>query len=134
MVRASHILVNDEETAKKLKQEIENGADFAEIAQQHSICPSKENGGDLGEFRKGVMVKEFEDAAFSLQVGQVSEPVKTQFGWHLIQVLDRRDYDSTEEFKRSRARQMIRARKADEETFLWLRRLRDEAYVEYRSM
>ena len=86
MVRASHILVNDEETAKKLKQEIENGAEFAEIAKQHSICPSKENGGDLGEFGKGVMVKEFEDAAFSLEVGQVSDPVKTQFGYHLILV------------------------------------------------
>ena len=68
----------------------------------------------------------------ALQTGEVSAPVKTQFGWHLIQVMERRDYDSTEEFKRSRARQMIRARKADEETFLWLRRLRDESYVEYR--
>ena len=86
MVRASHILVNDEGIAKKLKKEIENGADFAELAKQSSVCPSKENGGDLGEFGKGVMVKEFEDAAFSLDVGQVSDPVRTQFGYHLILV------------------------------------------------
>jgi len=86
MVRASHILINDEETAKKLKKEVDGGADFAEVAKRNSICPSKENGGDLGEFGKGVMVKEFEEAAFSLEVGQVSEPIKTQFGYHLILV------------------------------------------------
>lgn len=89
-VRASHILVKDEDTAKKLKAEIENGADFAEVAKRHSLCPSKENGGDLGFFGKGQMVKEFEDAAFSLEEGKVSAPVKTQFGYHLIVVTEKR--------------------------------------------
>jgi len=88
-VRASHILVKDEETAKKLKAEIEGGLDFAEVAKKNSMCPSKENGGDLGSFGKGQMVKEFEDVAFSLDVGAVSSPVKTQFGYHLIVVTEK---------------------------------------------
>ena len=93
---------------------------------------SAARGGDLGWVSPGELVPPFEEAMDALSPGEVSDPVKTRFGWHLIQVMDRRDYDSTEEFKRSKARQMIRARKADEETFLWLRRLRDESYVEYR--
>jgi len=84
MIRASHILVEDEGRANSLRAEIESGADFADLAKKHSICPSKENGGDLGFFDKGQMVKEFEDVAFSLGVGQVSGPVRTQFGYHLI--------------------------------------------------
>jgi parvulin-like peptidyl-prolyl isomerase len=89
-VRASHILVKDEETAKKLKAEIDNGAEFAKIAKKHSICPSGEKGGDLGFFGKGMMVKEFEAAAFSLPVGAVSAPVRTEFGYHLIVVTAKR--------------------------------------------
>lgn len=85
-VKASHILVEDEKTAKKLKYEIDAGADFKKVAKKHSKCPSGESGGDLGFFGKGQMVKEFEDAAFSLPVGVVSEPVKTEFGYHLIMV------------------------------------------------
>lgn len=89
-VRASHILVDDESKAKKLKEEIDAGADFANVAKKHSLCPSKNQGGDLGFFGKGQMVREFEDAAFSLSVGAVSEPVKTQFGYHLILVREKR--------------------------------------------
>lgn len=85
-VRASHILVKDEKTAKKLKGEIDAGADFAKAAKMHSECPSGESGGDLGFFGRGQMVREFEDAAFSLPVGVVSAPVKTEFGYHLIVV------------------------------------------------
>jgi len=85
-VRASHILVKDEKTAVMLKAEIDGGMDFAKVAKKSSLCPSKENGGDLGFFGKGQMVKEFEDAAFSLPVGVVSKPVKTEFGYHLIVV------------------------------------------------
>ena len=90
-VRASHILVETEEEAKDLLQKIEEGADFGELAQEHSLCPSKRDGGDLRFFGKGMMVKPFEDAAFSLEVGQVSEPVQTQFGWHLIKLTDKQD-------------------------------------------
>jgi parvulin-like peptidyl-prolyl isomerase len=86
MIRASHILVKDEKTARKLKYDLDAGANFAMLAKKHSICPSSGEGGDLGFFRKGQMVKEFEDVAFSLPVGKVSEPLKTQFGWHLIVV------------------------------------------------
>lgn len=89
-VRASHILVKDEAAAKKLKAEIEGGADFASVAKKHSLCPSGRDGGDLGFFGKGQMVKAFEDAAFSLEPGQVSAPVKTEFGYHLIVVTERR--------------------------------------------
>jgi len=89
-VRASHILVKEEKTAKKLKAELDKGADFGKIAKKHSLCPSGQDGGDLGFFGKGQMVKEFEDAAFSLPVGAVSVPVKTQFGYHLIMVTAKR--------------------------------------------
>jgi parvulin-like peptidyl-prolyl isomerase len=89
-VRASHILVKDEKTAHKLKAEIDGGADFARLAKKHSACPSGESGGDLGFFGKGQMVKPFEDAAFSLPVGVVSAPVRTEFGYHLIIVTAKR--------------------------------------------
>ncbi len=89
-VRASHILVDDEKKAKELKAEIDKGADFGKLAGKHSMCPSGKDKGDLGFFGKGQMVKEFEDAAFSLPVGAVSAPVKTQFGYHLIMVTAKR--------------------------------------------
>lgn len=86
-VRASHILVSSKDEATKLRQEIVDGKiDFATAAKEYSKCPSGQNGGDLGFFGKGVMVPEFETAAFSLKVGEVSQPVQTQFGWHLIEV------------------------------------------------
>ncbi len=87
-VKASHILVKTEEEAKNLYEEIKGGKDFAQAAKEYSTCPSGRNGGDLGFFPKGVMVKPFEDAAFSLPVGKLSQPVQTQFGWHLILVTD----------------------------------------------
>ena len=88
-IRASHILVKTEEEAKKLYDEIVNGRDFAEIAEEVSLCPSGHNGGDLGFFGRGMMVKPFEDAAFALEKGEVSKPVETQFGWHLILLTDK---------------------------------------------
>ena len=87
-IRASHILVKTEDEAKKILEEIKNGADFAELAKEHSLCPSKRDGGDLNFFGKGMMVKPFEDAAFALKKGEISEPVETQFGWHLIKLTD----------------------------------------------
>ena len=89
-VRAAHILVAKEDKAKELLQMIKNGTSFADLAKQHSMCPSGRKGGDLGWFRKGMMVKEFEDAAFNHAKGEVVGPVKTQFGWHLIHVVDQK--------------------------------------------
>lgn len=88
---ARHILVATEEQCVNLKQEIEGGADFAEVARQHSTCPSGQRGGELGEFGRGQMVKEFDQVVFSADVGQVHGPVQTQFGYHLIEVTDRND-------------------------------------------
>lgn len=89
-VRASHILVQTEDKANWICNEIGKGKDFGALAKEYSSCPSRQNGGDLGFFGKGQMVKEFEDAAFSLKEGQVSKPVKTQFGWHVIKVTGRK--------------------------------------------
>ena len=86
---ARHILVKGEEECQKLKTQIENGADFAEIAAQHSLCPSGKSGGALGEFSPGQMVKEFDAVVFSDPVGEVHGPVKTQFGYHLIEITSR---------------------------------------------
>lgn len=90
-VRASHILVKTEEEANDLLSKLNDGADFGELAQEYSLCPSKRDGGDLRFFGKGMMVKPFEDAAFSLEIGQISKPVQTQFGWHLIKLTDKQD-------------------------------------------
>ncbi len=93
MARASarHILVGTEEECNHLKDKIIQGADFGEIAQQHSLCPSGKQGGALGEFGPGQMVKEFDVVVFSAPVGEVQGPVKTQFGYHLVEVTERKD-------------------------------------------
>ena len=83
-MKASHILVKTLEQAQLLQSKLSEGADFAVLAQENSQCPSKERGGELGMFGRGQMVKPFEDAAYSLEIGAVSEPVQTQFGWHLV--------------------------------------------------
>ena len=89
-VSASHILVGDLSKAEELYEKIQNGEDFATLAKENSTCPSSRNGGDLGYFGRGQMVKEFEDMAFSLNVGDISKPVKTQFGYHLILLNDKK--------------------------------------------
>lgn len=93
MARASarHILVATEETCLKLKSDIESGTDFADVAKQHSQCPSGRQGGALGEFSPGQMVREFDEVVFSGEVGKVLGPVKTQFGYHLIEITQRTD-------------------------------------------
>ncbi len=88
---ARHILVDSEKTCEELKTQIEGGADFAEIAKQHSSCPSGQRGGELGEFGPGRMVKEFDEVVFKDAVGVVHGPVKTQFGYHLLEVTARED-------------------------------------------
>jgi len=89
--KARHILVDSEQVAESLKQDIEGGADFGEIAREHSLCPSSRQGGDLGEFGRGQMVPEFDSVVFSADVGTTQGPVKTQFGYHLIEVTSRTD-------------------------------------------
>lgn len=89
-VRASHILVKTQAEALKIRQEIIHGKSFAQAAKEYSICPSGEEGGDLGYFSRGMMVPEFEDAAFSLPLQRLSDPLQTQFGWHLILVTDKK--------------------------------------------
>ncbi|AWB33422.1 peptidylprolyl isomerase [Orrella marina] len=88
---ARHILVDSEEKCAQLKTEIENGADFAEVARANSRCPSGREGGALGSFGRGVMVREFDEVVFSAPVGEVQGPVKTQFGFHLLEVTERQD-------------------------------------------
>ena len=87
--RARHILVPTAETCQDLKTRIESGDDFAELARQHSQCPSGKEGGDLGEFSPGQMVREFDDVVFKADVGSVHGPVKTEFGYHLIEITQR---------------------------------------------
>lgn len=86
---ARHILVDSETKCADLKQQIADGADFAELARQHSTCPSGRSGGDLGSFGPGMMVPEFDQVVFSADVGSVEGPVKTQFGYHLLEVTSR---------------------------------------------
>lgn len=89
-VRASHILVSNEREANRIFDDITKGKDFSEMAKRYSSCPSGKSGGDLGFFEKGQMVKEFEDVAFALKDGELSRPIKTQFGYHIIKVTARK--------------------------------------------
>ncbi len=88
---ARHLLVETEEQCNELKAQIEAGADFADLAKQHSKCPSGQQGGDLGEFGKGMMVPEFDKVVFSAPLNEVQGPVQTQFGYHLLEVTKRAD-------------------------------------------
>ena len=88
---ARHILVDTEEKCEDIKVKISEGADFAEMAEEHSNCPSGKSGGDLGSFRPGQMVSEFDEVVFSEDVGMVHGPIQTQFGYHLIEITSRVD-------------------------------------------
>lgn len=139
---ARHILLKpnairtDEQTrlaARDLYNQLVAGADFAELAKKHSDDPgSKNSGGDLGFQPPGVFAPEFQVRLDQLKPGEISPPFRTQFGWHVAGVLDRRSRDTTSESRRARARQVIGQRKSAEEYDAWLRRLREEAYIEYR--
>jgi peptidyl-prolyl cis-trans isomerase C len=109
-VKASHILVEEKELAQDLIKQLDEGAEFAELASEHSTGPSGKQGGDLGFFGEGEMVKPFSEAAFQLEVGEVvDEPVETQFGWHVIKVTDKRTQEpnSFEEME-DQLRQQVR--------------------------
>lgn len=139
---ARHILLRTDPGTKdedlqlrleQLRQRILGGDDFAELAKGHSHdTVSAAEGGDLGWANPGDFDPDFEQVMNSLAPNEVSPPFRTQFGWHIVQLLDRREHDSTEDMKRARAREAIRARKLDEARESWLREMRDEAYVEYR--
>jgi peptidyl-prolyl cis-trans isomerase SurA len=112
---------------------VDKGEDFAGLATITSEDPgSASEGGDLGWTNPGTFVPEFEQALSQLKENEISQPFRSQFGWHIVQVLGRRQFDNTDELKRRNAAETIRASHADEETELWMRKLRDEAYVEYK--
>lgn len=118
---------------RELRKQIESGADFAVLARRYSNdTANATNGGDLGWITPGEMVPIFEEHMDKLAIGEVSEPFKTSFGWHIVQVLERRRHDNTDAFLRGQARDAIRQRKIEEELQSWLARLRDDAYVENR--
>lgn len=139
--RARHILVKTNEVVadadarnrlNALKERIENGTAFEELAKIHSDDLSAAKGGELGWLNPGDTVPEFERMMDSLKPGEVSAPVQSPFGWHIIQVQERRDQDVTQERKRLEARRAIRERKSEEAFEDWVRQQRDRAYVEYR--
>lgn len=138
---ARHILIKPSEVVsdsdaqhrlEDLKERLENGGNFAELARLHSEDGTAAKGGDLGWVNPGDTVPDFEKAMNELKPGQISAPVRSPFGWHLIEVIERRSQDMSKEATRMKARQEIRARKSDEAYQDWLRELRDRAYVEYR--
>jgi peptidyl-prolyl cis-trans isomerase SurA len=141
-IHVRHILMktnelDDDETVRqklsKLRERILKGEDFAGLASTNSADPgSAPDGGDLGWSGPGTFVPEFDKAIADLKVNEISEPFKSRYGWHIVQMLGTRTYDSTDDVRRQRAFAAIRESKADEETELWLRRLRDEAFVEIK--
>ncbi len=140
--RARHILISPDQIrteaeaeaqARSLHNRIREGAPFDDLARAHSDdVGSASRGGDLGWLSPGETVPAFEQAMQSLAIGEVSAPIQSQFGWHIIEVLERRETDASRDLLRARAQEVLQSRKREEETELWLRRLRDEAFVEYR--
>lgn len=140
--RARHILISPDQIrterdaeaqAWSLRNRIREGAPFADLARANSDdTGSAARGGELGWLNPGETVPAFEEAMNRLTVGQISDPVQSPFGWHLIEVLERREVDASRDLLRARAQEVLQNRKREEETELWLRRLRDEAFVEYR--
>jgi peptidyl-prolyl cis-trans isomerase SurA len=139
--RARHILIKTNELVSEtearnrllgLKERLDNKGDFAELARSRSEDGSAARGGDLGWLNPGDTVPEFERAMDALKPGEISAPVRSPFGWHLIEVLERRTQDMTREGQRLNARQALRERKTDEAYQEWVRQLRDRAYVEQR--
>jgi peptidyl-prolyl cis-trans isomerase SurA len=140
---ARHILIKTNELTSEsdartrllqLKERIDNGVKFDELARLHSEDASASKGGDLGWINPGDTVPDFEKAMNALQPGEVSAPIQSPFGWHLIQVLERRDQDVTQERQKLLARQALRERKSEEAFQDWVRQIRDSAYVELRPI
>jgi peptidyl-prolyl cis-trans isomerase SurA len=134
LIKVNELVSADEARHKLtgLKERLDNGADFAELARLFSNDLSAAKGGDLGWLYQGDTVPDFERAMDALKIGEVSQPVQSPFGWHLIQVHERKSAEPGDERKRLLARQALRERKSDEAYEDWLRQMRDRAYVEYR--
>lgn len=134
-VNARHILVADEATAKEVKQKLDDGGDFAALAGEYSTEPgAAESGGDLGWFGKGAMVPEFEEAAFSLEPGTISEPVKTDFGYHIIEVVEKREIEESFEDKKEELAREVKLEKADSSAlFGTVAKLMKDANVEIKD-
>ena len=141
-VNVRHILITpnqiiDDETAQQRLDEalekVRNGEDFGELAKLISDDPGSANsGGEMGWTDPGTFVPEFDEVVNATEVGSISEPFRSRFGWHIVEVLERRVYDNTEDLKQLNCDQRIRNGKMDEETQAWIRRLRDEAYIDIR--
>ena len=139
---ARHILIrtneltSDNDARTRLEQlylRINNGEDFTDLARTNSDDKASAiKGGDLGWVSPGTLVAKFEEVMDSMEINELSEPFQTQFGWHIVQVLERRDHDATEEVRRDKARTALREQKADEALELYIRKLRDQAYVDIR--
>lgn len=131
-VHASHILLETEEEANEILAQLNEGADFAELAKEHSKDPgSAQNGGDLGFFGRGEMVPEFEEAAFSLEVGEMSGVVESEHGYHIIKVTDKKEAkEYTLEEKREEIREQLFAQKLNAQVPAWLNELKQNAEIE----
>ncbi|MDH5785655.1 MAG: peptidylprolyl isomerase [Chromatiales bacterium] len=134
LIRTNDLISDSEAKARleRLRERILSGEEFAELARAHSDDGSARSGGDLGWADPSIYVESFRDTINRSQIGEVSHPFKSQFGWHILQVRQWRSHDNTEAHERNQAYEALRERKIEEETENWLRRLRDEAYVDTR--
>ncbi len=135
LIKPSEIMTDEEarELAAQLKARAEGGEDFADLAREYSEdIGSAQEGGELGWTSPGQMVPEFENAMQITAVGEISDPVRSQFGWHILEVEDRREQDMTSKAVRNRAMNYLHNRKYQEELDAWLRQIRDEAFVDIK--
>ena len=135
MIKPSAIVSDEEAKAKleKLRQRILKGEDFAALAKEHSEdIGSMLAGGDLGWSRPGMFVAEFEQTMAEMDVGEISQPFRSQFGWHILQVQERRQEDITDDVLRDKAARILTSRRFEDELQIWLREMRDDAFIDIK--